>query len=125
MVKSLISIGISVLLLAGIAIFEWIYVANQFSGFEEELQTLSLKIDNETANTEDAKSVQKSWDRRKDQLFVWVPHNDITRIDDYLAETAGFLSEQNFELARARLDIVLHLAECLPGSYRPTLENVL
>ena len=125
MVKSLSAILVSFLLLLGAALFEWFYVDDQFSSFEKEVETLALKTDAEEANIEDAKAVQTSWERRKERLYVWIPHNDIVRIDEYLAESVKLIGKQEFSLASARLEIVLHTIGCLPETYRPSLGNIL
>lgn len=124
MVKSLSSIAVAILLLLGAALFEWFFVSDNFDEFGEELQTLYQKTENETANGEDAKAVQTSWEERKESLHIWIPHNDISRIDDYMSETVRLVAEKEYTLALAKLEILIHLCECLPDTYRPALENV-
>ena len=124
MVKSLTAIGVAVLLLLGLGIFEWYYVHDQFSAFNEELTSLYNKAEAETANVEDARAVFASWEERKQHLHVWIPHNDITRIDDYLAEAVQLIEEEEFSLALAKLEILLHLSKTVPGTYEPGLENI-
>lgn len=124
MVKSLIAIGSAALLLLGAAIFEWFFVTNQFKEFGEELQTLYLKAADETASGEDAKAVQTSWESRKDDLHVWIPHNDISRIDDYMSETVRLIAEKEYPFAAAKIEIMIHLTKCLPDTYKPGLENI-
>ena len=125
MVKSLTAILISIALLIGAAIFEWRFVDKQFESFEEELETLYEKTENETAYAADAKSVQTSWETRKEKLHVWIPHNDISRIDEYMAETVRLVGRKEYDLALAKLEILLHLTECLPNTYSPAIENIL
>lgn len=125
MVKSLSAILVSLLLLLGAGLFEWFYVEKQFTEFEEEVQTLALKTEAEEANIEDAKAVQTSWERRKERLHIWTPHNDIARLDEYLAETVRLTGNKEYSLARAKLEIILHMTRCLPGTYRPAIENIL
>ncbi len=124
MVKSLTAIGISVALLLGLALFEWFYVTGQFSDFRGELESLYTKVEEERASGEDARVVQDRWEDRKENLHVWIPHNDISRIDDYMAETVRLVAEKNFPLALPKLEILLHLSECLPGTYMPAIENI-
>lgn len=124
MVKSLTAIGIAVLLLLAAALFEGIYVNKQFKEFSEELQTLYDKTEAETANGEDAYAVQTSWEARKESLHVWIPHNDIARVDDYLAETVRLVAEKNYKLALPKLEILLHLCKTVPGTYEPGVENI-
>ncbi|MDE5896651.1 MAG: DUF4363 family protein [Clostridia bacterium] len=125
MVKSLVSIAVTLALLAGLAVFEWLYVDAQFTQFGQELQTLVDKVEAETANGEDAKAVQHSWENRKEHLHVWIPHNDISRIDDYMSETVRLVAEKDYTLALAKLEILTHLTKCLPDTYRPALENIM
>lgn len=124
MVKSLCSIAVAILLMLGAALFEWFFVSDNFDDFGAELQTLYQKTENETANGEDARAVQTSWEERKESLHVWIPHNDISRIDDYMSETVRLVAEKEYKLALAKLEILIHLCECLPDTYRPALENV-
>ena len=70
MVKSLIAIASAAILLAGAVFFEWLFVKKQFDSFQDELTALYLKTEDETANLEDAKAVQTSWENRKDKLYV-------------------------------------------------------
>ena len=125
MVKSLTAIGVAVTLLLGLAIFERYFVEEEFTSFREELVTLYDKADAESANIEDARVVQELWEERKERLHVWIPHNDISRIDEYMAECVRLIGEENFALALPKLEVLIHLSECLPSTYRPALENIL
>ncbi len=125
MVKSLSAILVSIALLLGAALFEWRYVGKQFGDFQAELETLFDKTENETANLTDAKAVQSSWEQRKERLHIWIPHNDIARIDEYMAEAVRLVGEKDYSGALAKIEILLHLSECLPDTYRPALENIL
>ena len=124
MVKSLTAILTSIALLAGVAIFESLYVSKQFHDFGEELHALYLKTENETANGEDAKAVQTSWENRKEHLHVWIPHNDVSKIDDYMSETVRLIGEKEYSYALANLETMIHLCSCLPDTYSPAVENV-
>ncbi|MCI8500413.1 MAG: DUF4363 family protein [Clostridia bacterium] len=124
MVKSLICICVAALLLACGALCEWAILKNNFNEFQEELTALTRKLEEETANGEDAKAVQTSWEERKKRLHVWIPHNDVSRIDDYMSETVRLVTEGEYSLALAKVGIMSHLTECLPGTYLPHLENI-
>lgn len=125
MVKSLTAILVSLALLLGAGLFEWFYVEKQYSSFEKEVQTLAVKTEAEEANIEDAKAVQSSWEKRKERLHIWTPHNDIARLDEYLAEAVRLIGEKEYSLASAKLEIILHMTKCLPATYRPAIENIL
>ena len=124
MVKSLTAIGVSVLLLLGLALFEWQYVDREFRDFREEVHALGEKTARGEAGIEDARLVRRLWEGHRDGLHVWIPHNDISRIDDYLAEALRYVAEQQNDLALAKLEIVLHLCETVPGTYKPGVENI-
>lgn len=124
MVKSLTAIGVAVALLAGLAVFEWCFVTGTFSQMHEELEILYDKTDQKLATEEDARIVQTRWEQRKENLHVWIPHNDISRIDDYLSEAVRLIAEKDYPLALPKLEILLHLTVCLPDTYKPALENI-
>ena len=124
MVKSLTAILVAAALLLGLGIYEWVLVQNEFHAFGGEIETLYEKSENGTASGEDAKAVQVSWESRKERLQIWIPHNDIVRIDDYMSETVRLVAEKDYALALAKLEILMHLAECIPDTYRPALENI-
>ncbi len=124
MVKSLIAIAVSLMLLLGAGLFERKFVDKEFSDFGQEVQTLFDKAEKETATADDARAVQSSWEARKSRLHVWIPHNDVNKIDDYMAEAVRLIGEKDYPLALAKLEILLHLSECVPGTYRPTPENI-
>ncbi len=124
MVKSLTAIAVALSLLVGLGIGEWLSVKNEFSSFQKELQTLYDKTEKEEANGEDARAVQASWEKKKETLHVWIPHSDITRIDDYMSETVRLVAEKEYALALPKIEILLHLAVCLPATYSPAIENI-
>ena len=124
MVKSLISILLAGLLLLGAAVFEGVYVKQQFEGFGEEVSSLLEKAEEGTASEADAEAVYTAWEERRDKLHIWIPHNDISRIDDYLSESIRCLREGESELAMAKLEIVLRLTETLPSTYLVSLPNL-
>lgn len=124
MVKSLIAITTAALLLLGAVLFEWYFLETQFQEFGEELTALYFKAEDETANGEDAKAVQISWESRKEELNIWIPHSDIARIDDYMSETVKLIAEEEYVLALAKLEILIHLTKCLPDTYKPGIENI-
>ncbi len=124
MVKSLIAIFVSALILAGAVFLEWFSVGREFRGFQEALEALYEKTDDNTATYEDARAVQTRWEDGKGKLYVWIPHSDITRMDDYMSEAVRLIAEDEKSLALAKLEILIHLTDCLPDTYKPCLENI-
>ncbi len=125
MVKSLLSISLAFLLLIGAALFERRFVVRQFAEFGQEVNALCEKTEAETACGGDAEAVQRSWEARKQRLQILIPHNDVARIDDYLAESRAFIEQKEYALAFATLKILVVLSGTLPNAYRPNAENIL
>ena len=124
MVKSLAAIGASILLLLGLALFEWSFVTGSFREFREEIGALAQKTEREEAEENDARVAQERWEMRKSTLHIWIPHNDVNKIDDYMAEAVRLIGEKEYTLALGKLEIILHLSECVPGTYMPQIENI-
>ena len=124
MVKSLTAILVATALLIGLGVAEWVIVHREFEEFGEELETLYDKTDEGVASGEDAKAVQSSWEHKKEHLHVWIPHSDVMRIDDYMAETVRLIAEKDYPLALSKLEILIHLTTCLPATYSPAIENI-
>ncbi len=125
MVKSLTAIGIAAAILIGLSLFEWNFVRTEFADFGEEISSLYDKAEAETATVEDARVIQTRWEDRKSRLHVWIPHNDVNKIDDFMSEAVRLIAEKNYALALPKLEVLLHLSSCLPDTYKPALENIL
>ena len=65
MVKTLLSIFISLALLVGAAVFETFYVGAQFDKFGDALETLEIKVRDESATRGDAEAVREVWETEK------------------------------------------------------------
>lgn len=124
MIRSLSAIFAVCVLLAGAAIFEHFYVSKAFEDFSTELTSLYEKADAQTANYEDARAVQTAWEARKERLQIFLPHNDVARVDNYLAETVRLVAEENYAPALPKLEALMHLAQTFPNAYRPTPANI-
>lgn len=125
MVKSFISILAALLLFAAAVYGELSTVNGAFSEFEEELSSLSQKIEEKVANGEDAKAVRTAWERHKTKLHIWIPHNDIMRVDDLLSETVVYVAEGEYALANAKMEVLHHVCKSIPATYFPLSENIL
>lgn len=124
MIRSLSAIFAVCILLAGAAVFESLYVRKAFEDFSTELTSLYEKTEEARANYEDARAVQVAWDARKERLQVFLPHNDVARVDNYLAETVRLVAEEDYDPALPKLEALLHIVHAFPGTYRPTLANI-
>ena len=125
MIKSICTVLAVSALLVGAALFERIYIADALSAFSEEAHTLYEKTEAGSAVGADAEAVRTAWEARKEKLHIWLPHNDVNRVDDALSEAVRLIAEQEYALALPKLEVVLHLAATLPSAYRPSLANII
>lgn len=125
MVKSLASIIIALGLLVGGAAAERAYVRAQFEGFGQEIAAVCEKAERSEAEGWDAEAALRSWEERKKRLQLLLPHNDIARIENELAECGALLEREEYPLALAKLRAVARLCAVLPDNYRPSAGNIL
>jgi len=123
-VKNILSIIISGLLIAGIAIYENAFISRGFYIFGEQLEVLYDKTESETALAEDAEAVKMSWEKLKSRMHIWIPHGDISYIDYWLDEAAGLIYVGDYSAALPKISVLLDICADIPSSYSPNTENV-
>lgn len=124
MVKSIVYTLAALLLCAGLFTFTEIYLHRQFDEFHRAVDTLYDKVEDGTANREDAYAVRELWLDKKSRLHVFIPHNDISYIDYWLNETCGLIYTGNYDLALGKVEVLREIAHALPDAYTVRLENV-
>ena len=124
MVKAIATTLAAILLCAGFFIWTHFYLYGQFGQFNEALQTLYDKVENEDASREDAYAIKKMWENKKSRLQVLVPHNDISYLDYWLSEACGLIYNEKYDLALGKIEVLLEITKNLPDSYTIRLENV-
>ena len=125
MVKTLVSIIISVgiLILGGIA--EQFYLEKTFDGLHDDFVMAYQKIENQTATPNDANAIKTVWLSKKKFLHYFISHNDIKEMDLWLAETVAYLKLGNLEEAISKMSVAISLCEQLPKNYLIRFENIL
>ena len=124
MVKTIISIIVTFLLIASLAVFELFYVNSAFEDFRAILQGLYEKTENATATHEDGLSVQKFWHDKKNYLHIWLPHNSISEIDGHLSEALGYLYEGKYTDALPQIEVLIDLSEHIPQVFELDWGNI-
>ncbi len=124
MVKTLLSILISLLLIAGVAVFETWYVDKTFGEFSAQLETLYEKTEDESATRGDAEAVRVSWNEKKKVLHVWVPHNDISYVDYWLSEGLSLIETGQYDDALSKLEVLKEICRNIPAAYAFSFENI-
>ena len=125
MIKTIVSLLITIALIFGVSYYENVRVKNTFTNFNEVLETLYDKTESGKVTYEDGTAVEKFWENQKNTLHIWLPHTAIQEIDYQLYEAVGYLYVRDFESAIPKLEILMGMCENIPQSYRFSWENIL
>ena len=116
MVKSIVTVLVTLSILIAGAAFEQTYIHREFGDFAAVVETLDEKVTTQTATEEDALAVQKNWLTHKEHMHVFIPHTEIKEIDLWLSETVSYVKSQNWEEARAKIEVLAELVEQRGGA---------
>lgn len=124
MVKSVITVIVSALILAGAAIYEQIYVDSAFDRLLEQALIMQEKETNKTATPADAENVRNCWIKEKEKMHAFIPHNDIKELDMWLSEGIAFTKSGKYEEAYTKYVVIADLCKSIPKGYLIRFENV-
>lgn len=125
MVKSIVSVIIAISLILGGAVLENRFVRKQFDEFNIVLDTFYEKVENKTANKQDAIAVQKSWIEKKKVLHIFIPHNDIKEVDLWVTETISLTEYEKFEDVLSKIDVLKELCIQIPNTFEIEFANIM
>ncbi len=124
MVKSIISVLCALALVIAGAIYENIFITNNFNELNVSLTALYEKVETQTAVEGDVYAVQKQWLNKKKNLHAFIPHAEIKEIDLWLAESVTLVGDEKWEDALSKIEVLIELTEQIPQTFKPTLGNV-
>ena len=124
MIKTIVSVCVTLALILGLCLYELWYIQTTFSQFSAVLQGLYDKAIEQTATKQDGLTLQSFWEEKKHVLHIWVPHSAITEINYQLDEAVGFLTSQDYAGALSKLEVLLAISEDVPRSYGFYWENI-
>ena len=124
MVKSVITVIVSALILAGAAIYEQIYVDSAFDRLFEQALIMQEKETNKTATPADAENVRNCWIKEKEKMHAFISHNDIKELDMWLSEGIAFTKSGKHEEAYTKYVVIADLCKSIPKGYLIRFENV-
>lgn len=125
MIRTIISIVITLALLVGAAVYENLHVQASFALFSEAIVALYDKTEEESATYEDGTAVQALWEEQKRTLHIWIPHSSILEVDYQLYDAVGCLYVKDYKSAIPKLEVLMGMCENIPSSYSLRLENIL
>ena len=124
MIKTIVSIIISLGLILTVTIYEHRRVKTTFEDFGKVLTTLYEKTEAGEVTYEDGTSTEEFWENKKNTLHIWLPHTAILEIDYQLYEAVGYLYVRDYKSALPKIEILLGMCENIPQSYRFSIENI-
>ena len=124
MVKSVITVIVSALILAGAAIYEQIYVNSAFDRLLEQALIMQEKETNKTATPADAENVRNCWIKEKEKMHAFISHNDIKELDMWLSEGIAFTKNGKYDEAYTKYVVIADLCKSIPKGYLIRFENV-
>ena len=125
MIKTIISIFVTIALIVSLSLAEICYVQNTFFDFSAVLQSLFEKTESKIATYQDGEAVRSFWEDKREVLHIWLPHSAIQEIDIQLSEAIGYLYQENHEDSLAKIEVLLSAARLLPDSYTLKFKNIL
>ncbi len=125
MVKSLISVLIACLLIAVGSVLEYKTITNSFNELKQTAVICKEKAEDESLTTDDVLILQKKWIKRKKQLHVWIPHNEIKEMELWIAECVQTTANEKYPDSAEKLEVVIELCEQIPKTFSVSWQNIL
>lgn len=124
MIRTIVSIFITLAVIVALSAYEMCYVHNTFAYFHELLQNLYTKTQLQTVTDEDGNAIRAYWKEEKQKLHVWIPHTSLQEIDYQMNEAIGFIYQDNYDDALPKIKVLIGLSEDIPRSYNLHLGNI-
>lgn len=124
MVKTIVSVLISLGIIFGVSFYETTHVKNTFALFENALLALYDKTESGDATIEDGEAIEALWEAKKKSLHVWIPHTAIQEVDYQLYEAVGYIYVRDYQSALPKIEVLLGMCENVPHSYTFSVENI-
>ncbi len=124
MIRTIVSIFITLGLILGVSFYEIYYVQTTFNTFETALRSLKDKTEHGTVHYGDGLAVRELWDTKKQVMHIWIPHTALQEIDYQLDEAIGFLYVEEYTDALPKIEVLIGLSENVPMGYTFHLGNI-
>ena len=125
MVKAIISAIVGLALVITASLLESNYVQKTFDNFNQDLTAIYKKIKEETATEEELISLQDKWFSKKEELHIFIPHNEIKEVDLWLSEAVSLIKNKDYEETGYRIEVVINLIKQIAKTFSFRLENIL
>lgn len=124
MIRTIVSILITALLIFGLSFYEVWYVQSTCAHFRETLLSLHQKTEAHIATYDDGVAVRSCWEKEKQSLHVWIPHNFLQEVEYQMDEAIGYLYLKDYKSALPKIEVLIGITDTINDSYSFSIGNV-
>ena len=125
MVKSILSVIITLSLIIFGAFIESFYVKKSFKELNQIAIVCQHKADDQTLSSNDTNLLQNTFLRKRKLLHVFIPHTEIKEMELWISESVKCAKDLNYQDASLKLEVVIELTEQIPNNFKLTWQNIL
>jgi len=125
MVKSILSVIITLSLIIFGAFIESFYVKKSFKELNQIAIVCQHKADEQTLSSNDTNLLQNTFLRKRKLLHVFIPHTEIKEMELWISESVKCAKDLNYQDASLKLEVVIELTEQIPNNFKLTWQNIL
>lgn len=92
-------------------------VKSEFSKNESDISKDNIK--------EKIKDVEDSWNSRHDKLAYFIEHDELEKVETYLAGYKSYVETHDKDMALSDLDKTEFILEHISNKYKFTIENII
>ena len=125
MVKSILSVIITLSLIIFGAFIESFYVKKSFKELNQIAIVCQHKADEQTLSSNDTNLLQNTFLRKRKLLHVFIPHTEIKEMELWISESVKCAKDLKYQDASLKLEVVIELTEQIPNNFKLSWQNIL
>ena len=125
MVKSILSVIITLSIIIFGAFIESFYVKKSFKELNQIAIVCQHKADEQTLSSNDTNLLQNTFLRKRKLLHVFIPHTEIKEMELWISESVKCAKDLKYQDASLKLEVVIELTEQIPNNFKLTWQNIL
>ncbi|MBO4962288.1 MAG: DUF4363 family protein [Clostridia bacterium] len=125
MVKSILSLIITLSIIIFGAFIESFYVKKSFKELNQIAIVCQHKADEQTLSSNDTNLLQNTFLRKRKLLHVFIPHTEIKEMELWISESVKCAKDLKYQDASLKLEVVIELTEQIPNNFKLTWQNIL
>lgn len=124
MLKTLVSLLITLALILTAGIFEEIRLSGMYNKLKLQLIDASIAAENDELDPVMFDNIYNGWIYLKEASEFWVNHNDTNEMNLRMCECRSYVESGDMKQAHMQLTAMIFLAEYIPEAILPHIENI-